>query len=246
MTSTEPILDTTAQPTSTPAIPIPKPAITGKPHVLLILFINALALFIHFFSSPPSASEVTRFYLHGSILIDFIGQHAVSGWRATLRLCLLDILVATLQVVAVGVVSCMQQPKEESENDKTSSHLLDLAKANRMFEQERRGARIRATSPNSTRRLGEFRRQKWRQARERGEDIEMQPLRRRESDAADLDDVEEEEQEEEEEDYYRESSPQSVVDLYYAGQAVVADLNVVQVVAQQFRELRNARLAGRV
>ena len=208
------------------------------------------ALFIHFFSAPPSASEVTRFYLHGSILIDFIGQRAIGGWRATLRLCILDILVAVLQVVAVGVVSCMQQPKDESEDNKTSSHLLDLARANRMFEQERRGARIRATSPNSTRRLGEFRRQKWRQARERGEDIEMQPLRRRASDAFELDDIDEEEQigdqEEEEEDFYRESSPQSVVDIYYSGQAVVADLNLVHVVKQQLWELRNARLAGRV
>jgi len=119
-----------------------------------------------------------------------------------------------------------------------------------MFEQERRGARIRATSPNSTRRLGEFRRQKWRQARERGEDIEMQPLRRRASDAFELDDIDEEEQigdqEEEEEDFYRESSPQSVVDIYYSGQAVVADLNLVHVVKQQLWELRNARLAGRV
>jgi len=142
----------------------------------------------------------------------------------------------------------MQQPKDESEDNKTSSHLLDLARANRMFEQERRGARIRATSPNSTRRLGEFRRQKWRQARERGEDIEMQPLRRT-SDAFELDDIDEEEQEgqeEEEEDFYRESSPQSVVDIYYSGQAVVADLNLIHVVKQQFWELRNARLAGRV
>ena len=50
--------------------------------------------------APPAAGEATRGYLHGGLVIDFIGQaSSVGKWR----LVGLDILVLALQVLILGV-----------------------------------------------------------------------------------------------------------------------------------------------
>jgi len=199
-----------------PSIPIPKPGTTGRPNILLILGLNTLCLFIHFFSDAPTASEVTRFYMHGSIIIDFIGQRAMGGWSAKARLCAMDLLVAALQVCAMGVVAELLAKK-------------DVVKSVNVMSEGRAGERV-----------GDAVRRFWRgweasvggagrrMEGQEGDDVEMQPLR---------DGVRQEEEEQ---------IPRSPLDVYSSGQAVVADLNLVETVRQQFWELRNTRLAGQV
>lgn len=70
----------------------PKP----EPFVGAILGTNLLCLILHIFSQAPSAGEATRFYLHGGIIIDFIGQR---GPTSKILLVVLDLLVMALQFI---------------------------------------------------------------------------------------------------------------------------------------------------
>jgi hypothetical protein len=57
-------------------------------------------MFLHLISSPPEAGEASRGYLHGGILVDFIGQKAPSS-RFTL--ILLDVVVLAIQCFMITV-----------------------------------------------------------------------------------------------------------------------------------------------
>ncbi|KAI0404799.1 DUF1746-domain-containing protein [Xylaria palmicola] len=69
-------------------------------HVSAIVAPNLLCIFLHLISSPPEASEATRGYLHGGVLVDFIGQTAPSS-RFTL--ILLDAAVLAIQCFMITV-----------------------------------------------------------------------------------------------------------------------------------------------
>ena len=57
-------------------------------------------MLLHLAFSPPAAGEATRGYLHGGLVIDFVGQRSPVGiWK----LVGLDILVFALQILVVGV-----------------------------------------------------------------------------------------------------------------------------------------------
>jgi len=158
--------------------------------------------------------------MHGSIIIDFIGQRAMGGWTSKVRLCFMDLMVAILQVCAMGVVAELLAKK-------------DVVKSVNIMSEGRAGERV-----------GDAVRRFWRGweasglgsaasrrpvAQGEGNDIEMQPLQ----DGASREDEEEQ-------------IPRSPLDVYSSGQAVVADLNLIETVRQQFWELRNTSLAGQV
>ncbi|TGJ81772.1 hypothetical protein E0Z10_g6993 [Xylaria hypoxylon] len=69
-------------------------------HVSAIVAPNLLCIFLHLISSPPEAGEASRGYLHGGILVDFIGQKAPSS-RFTL--ILLDAVVLAIQCFMITV-----------------------------------------------------------------------------------------------------------------------------------------------
>ncbi|KAI1501732.1 hypothetical protein F5X99DRAFT_190086 [Biscogniauxia marginata] len=69
-------------------------------HVSAILGPNVLCMFLHLVTSLPQAGEASRGYLHGGILIDFVGQKAPSS---KLTLLLLDLLVLALQCFMITV-----------------------------------------------------------------------------------------------------------------------------------------------
>jgi hypothetical protein len=56
---------------------------------------NALCLFLHLWLTPASAGEATRGYLHGGLVMDFIGQ---AGPSSRIHLSLLDMLLIALQL----------------------------------------------------------------------------------------------------------------------------------------------------
>lgn len=61
---------------------------------------NIFCILLHLVNPAPEAGEATHFYLHGSILIDFVGQLGpTSKWR----LFGMDTLVMALQVVMLGL-----------------------------------------------------------------------------------------------------------------------------------------------
>ncbi len=69
-------------------------------HVSAIVAPNLFCMFLHLISSPPEAGEASRGYLHGGILVDFIGQRAPSS-RFTL--ILLDAVVLAIQCLLITV-----------------------------------------------------------------------------------------------------------------------------------------------
>lgn len=86
----------------TPKRPFPPfPPSSPKPSLLIILLTNLFPLLIHIFTSPPEGTEATRGYLHGGIVIDFVGY---KGPASKVRLVGIDLLLVGLQVVMMGLV----------------------------------------------------------------------------------------------------------------------------------------------
>lgn len=69
-------------------------------HVSAIIVPNFLCIFLHLVTSLPFAGEASRGYLHGGVLIDFIGQKAPTS---RLSLLLLDFMIFGLQCLMVAV-----------------------------------------------------------------------------------------------------------------------------------------------
>ncbi|KAF2704973.1 DUF1746-domain-containing protein [Pleomassaria siparia CBS 279.74] len=68
--------------------------------LLLIIVSSTITFLLHVFYPAPSAGEDTRGYLHGGLMIDFIGQEGPTGkWK----LVGLDICLIVLQLVMVAV-----------------------------------------------------------------------------------------------------------------------------------------------
>ncbi|OBT89150.1 hypothetical protein VE02_01659 [Pseudogymnoascus sp. 03VT05] len=76
--------------------PIPGP----RPFIPALLSTNMLCIFLHLVTARPSGSELTRGYLHGGIIVDFIGQRAPSTKALLVGL---DILILVLQLVMLSV-----------------------------------------------------------------------------------------------------------------------------------------------
>jgi hypothetical protein len=73
-----------------------------QPYLGWIFGTNLLGSIVHILSLPPSAGEATRGYLHGHLLIDFVGQH---GPTSKLQLLALDSLLLILQLALLPVLS---------------------------------------------------------------------------------------------------------------------------------------------
>ncbi|KAK6541156.1 hypothetical protein TWF694_008527 [Orbilia ellipsospora] len=79
----------------------PTPQRTQKRSAVVSIFGSTLICFLfHLFSEPPSASETSGGYLHGGMVIDFVGQE---GPISRFRLILLDVIILLLQLVMLTV-----------------------------------------------------------------------------------------------------------------------------------------------
>jgi hypothetical protein len=77
-----------------------RPPDEPKPFLPLLLFSFGLTFLLHLTYPAPAAGEDTRGYLHGGLMIDFIGQQGpTSKWK----LGALDLCILFLQVVMVSV-----------------------------------------------------------------------------------------------------------------------------------------------
>ena len=77
---------------------------------------NLLCTLLHLVNARPEAGEASHFYLHGSIIIDFVGQLGpTSKWR----LFCMDIMVLALQVgqLALGIEKRRVQAAEKRTQD---------------------------------------------------------------------------------------------------------------------------------
>ncbi|OIW35358.1 DUF1746-domain-containing protein, partial [Coniochaeta ligniaria NRRL 30616] len=71
-----------------------------RPHVFAIFVPNILCMFFHLVLSLPQAGEETRGYLHGGVIIDFVGQKAPTS---KLGLLLLDVVILAIQCLMLAV-----------------------------------------------------------------------------------------------------------------------------------------------
>ncbi|KAL4870830.1 hypothetical protein BDV12DRAFT_165309 [Aspergillus spectabilis] len=88
----------------------------NQPFVGAIFASNLFCIILHSFFSQPEAGEATRGYLHGGILIDFIGQKAPVPLT---RLLFLDFLVMILNFVMLGLI--VERVKLAESRDTTST-----------------------------------------------------------------------------------------------------------------------------
>jgi len=83
----------------------PKPAHLPTPKTTSrlgsIIGVNILCFLLHILGDAPEAGEASRGYLHGSIIIDFVGQ---KGPSSKLYLLVLDTIVALLQLVGLALL----------------------------------------------------------------------------------------------------------------------------------------------
>ena len=133
----------------------PKPALFPLPprptrtYIGTIFGTNLLCFLLHILSSPPLAGEATRGYLHGGILIDFVGQESPVS---RIRLVSLDILTWVLQVVILAV---MLERRKIVASSNSQSPSVSISRP-QDHDSEERGITRPPTSPT--------------------EDIELQPL----------------------------------------------------------------------
>ncbi|CAA9965311.1 hypothetical protein CFE70_008977 [Pyrenophora teres f. teres 0-1] len=79
---------------------VTRPPDEPKPFLPLLLFSFGVNFLLHLTYPAPSAGEDTRGYLHGGLMIDFIGQQGpTSKWK----LGALDVCILFLQLVMVSV-----------------------------------------------------------------------------------------------------------------------------------------------
>ena len=111
-----------------------------QPYVGGVLGTNILCVLFHLLNSAPEAGEATRGYLHGSLLLDFVGQQ---GPTSKTRLLLLDVIVLLLQLLALAVMSEKSELEAKKDGDSLSTAHSDAN--NQDHDAEERGE-IRGTS----------------------------------------------------------------------------------------------------
>ncbi|CAK7239671.1 MAG: hypothetical protein STHCBS139747_001106 [Sporothrix thermara] len=71
-----------------------------RPHIFAIFAPNALCLLAHSLGALPTASEANRGYLHGGVIVDFVGQTAPTS---KLGLVALDLVVLAVQCLMLAM-----------------------------------------------------------------------------------------------------------------------------------------------
>ncbi|KAL9587096.1 MAG: hypothetical protein Q9212_000463 [Teloschistes hypoglaucus] len=106
------------------------------PQIVMIFGINLLSLFLHSIYAPPIAGEATREYLHGDLLIDFVGQKSPVS---RVRLVACDLVVLALQLVLLSV-TCDRRKLDDG-IDALANGSQARAPASQDHDSEERGIR---------------------------------------------------------------------------------------------------------
>ncbi|KAH9840434.1 Fungal hypothetical protein [Teratosphaeria destructans] len=194
----------------------PKPSIfpepkANRPFIGGILGTNLLCLLLHAIFSAPAAGEATRGYLHGGLILDLIGQ---KGPSSKSHLLLLDLLIVFLQVWQLSTHLTRQRLKESgTEMSVTTSEGRQYAAArvSQDLDHEERGVQ-RA-------------------------DIEMQTLNAASSTVGTTAESDESGASSSHETLLATTAPRSdqhIFDAFHSGQIVLADLDLVRTVREQF------------
>lgn len=80
--------------------PLPDTRSHTSPAILFLS--NLIGILVHLLAALPQAGEATGFDLYGHLFIDLIGQRCITGWTGRLRLVCMDLVVFGLQILALG------------------------------------------------------------------------------------------------------------------------------------------------
>ncbi len=191
-----------------------------RPYVPVILGTNAFCALLHILSSRPQAGELTRGYLHGGIIIDFIGQ---KGPSSKLVLIFLDIVVLALQCFMLTVHVEQERLKTALGSTDILSELLTIIGVPQDHDAEERGV-IRDSGIIT-------------------DDIELQPMATSQlrHDGSAVDNEEERDQLLAERvrrtDQEDDGGP---LDVFYSGNVVVAEFHVLHTLRNQWIDHDNA------
>ncbi|KAL8718520.1 MAG: hypothetical protein Q9225_004350 [Loekoesia sp. 1 TL-2023] len=193
----------------TPKPPLMSPIITwNRPHIVMIFALNLLSMLLHAISTPPTAGEAVRGYQHGGLLIDFVGQKSpVPRWR----LVAYDLLILVLQLVMLGVTV------EKKNMD--VSETVSAGGSERRREEERQDH--------------DFEERGVRRSEEGMQGIEMQSLRPR---AEGRTGGEEDGGRSELLAMNESTGHEYPGDAFYSGQFIVANIDIVNTVREQWRQ----------
>ncbi|KAL3482462.1 hypothetical protein BJX99DRAFT_217100 [Aspergillus californicus] len=117
----------------------------NQPFIGAIFASNLVCMVFHNFFIQPVAGEADRGYLHGGILIDFIGQKAPVS---VTRLLCLDLLVMILNIVMLGLI--VERVKTAESNATTNNMTAAPAPQPRDHDHEERGVLPDETAPDSS------------------------------------------------------------------------------------------------
>ncbi|MCJ1283785.1 hypothetical protein MMC26_003116 [Xylographa opegraphella] len=109
----------------------PKPAFfpsapPNRPYIAVIILSNTINILLHTISAAPDAGEAMRGYIHGALLIDFIGE---LGPISKTRMVLLDLIIMALQFVILAVVLEREELKKSMEGSLASAPSLNEEEA---------------------------------------------------------------------------------------------------------------------
>ncbi|KAI9812433.1 MAG: hypothetical protein M1827_004664 [Pycnora praestabilis] len=90
----------------------------NRPYVGAILGTNLTCALLHIFLARPEAGEATRGYLHGGMIIDFVGQE---GPISKFRLVIIDLLALTVQLFMLAAHFERQRLKATSTTSSSST-----------------------------------------------------------------------------------------------------------------------------
>jgi Fungal domain of unknown function (DUF1746) len=186
-----------------------------RPFIVAILGSNAICFLAHLLLRGPEAGELTRGYLHGGVIIDFIGQ---KGPTSKTHLLVMDLLVTALQCFMMAVHIEQDRLKIAISATESSSVLVASANPSQDHDAEERGVRRDAAISSQDIELQEA------GVRERPDVLSNDDDRERllaEPVSSDLD-------------------AEGPLDLFYSGNAIVADFHVLHTIRSQWGDYGNA------
>ncbi|MCJ1437542.1 hypothetical protein MMC27_006929 [Xylographa pallens] len=210
----------------------PKPAFfpsapPNRPYIAAILFSNIINILLHTISAAPDAGEAMRGYIHGALLIDFIGE---LGPISKIRMVLLDLVIMALQFIILAVVlerEALKKGMEGSLGPATSSTEEETGLGGQDHDAEEQG--IHRSLAGET------------------EDIEMQPLRSMRPEAGD-------DYHGSEIDTFpglsltlrRSSASEHPLDTFNSGQHVIVNLHITETIRTSYRRWLNGGVGAGV
>ena len=196
------------------------PTAKHRPYLGALIGGNVICTLLHIFTHRPEARELTRGYLHGGIIIDFIGQQ---GPTSKIHLVIMDVLVTALQCFMLAVHVEETRLKEVLAAPESPVPPIATVNISQDHDAEERGV-TRDAGTNSE----EIELQELHRSRTEGE---SQPLQNDDEPAQLLSNAA---------GRADEDALDGPLDLYYSGNVIVGEFHVLHTLRSQWKDYDSA------